>query len=56
MNETEVDEMVSKEEWKSLKVKERLLKQAAAALRVECKDLPRVIERFKKEIEEMDAR
>jgi len=40
-------------EWNELEKKEKLLKQAAAVLRVEEKDLPRVVDRFLKEIEEM---
>lgn len=42
--------------WKELKEKECLLKKAAAILRVEEKDLPRVIERFQKEIKEMEEK
>lgn len=45
--------MITKKEWQELKKKEKLLKQASSVLHVEEKDLPRVIERFKKEIEEM---
>ena len=40
-------------EWMELEKKEKLLKKAAAVLRVEEKDLPRVIDRFLREIEEM---
>jgi len=43
-------------EWEELKRKERLLRQAAAVLSVGEKDLPRVVERFLKEIEEMKPR
>ena len=43
---------VEKEEWESLKRKEKLLKKAAATLRVEEKDLPRVVDRFLKELKE----
>ncbi len=45
--------MVSKEQFLALKKKENLLKRAAEILRVEDKDLPRIIDRFLKEIEEM---
>jgi alanyl-tRNA synthetase len=48
--------MISEKEWNKLKRKEKLLKEAASILRVEDKDLPRVIERFKKEIKEMDEK
>jgi alanyl-tRNA synthetase len=44
---------ISKKEWKELKKKARLLKDAAQAVSVEDKDLLRTIERFQKEIEEM---
>jgi hypothetical protein len=46
--------MISKNEFLQLKKKEKILKQAAEILRVEEKDLPRVVERFKKEVEEME--
>jgi alanyl-tRNA synthetase len=46
-------EMISKKEWKELKKKAKLLKEAAEIVRVEDKDLLRTIERFQKEIEEM---
>ena len=42
------------EEFKRLREKSRLLKKAAEVLRVQPEDLPRVIRRFKKEIEEME--
>ncbi len=44
--------MVSKQEWKKLKQKEKLLKQASEILHVSDKDLPRVVDRFLKEITE----
>jgi len=47
---------ISEKEWKELKKKEKLLKQAADILRVEPKDLPRVIQRFQNEIKEMDEK
>lgn len=40
-------------EFEELKRKYKILKEAAKILRVEDKDLPRVVERFKKELEEM---
>lgn len=45
--------MISKKEWQELKKKEKLLKEALKVLKVEEKDLPRVIERFQREIKEM---
>lgn len=42
--------------WRGLKEKEKILKEAAVAIRVQEKDLPRVVARFKKEIEEMDKK
>jgi alanyl-tRNA synthetase len=43
-------------EFKALKEKAKLLKRAAEILRVEEKDLPRVVERFKKELQEMEEK
>jgi hypothetical protein len=40
-------------EFEELKRKYKILKEASRVFRVEDKDLPRVIERFKKELEEM---
>ena len=48
--------MVTDSEWQELKKKERILKKAAEILRVEEKDLPKVIERFLREINEMNLR
>ena len=48
--------MVSKKEWKNLKKKSKILEKAAEILRVEEKDLPRVVERFQKEIKEMEEK
>lgn len=45
--------MIAKKEWRDLKTKAKLLKNAAETVRVEDKDLLRTIERFQKEIEEM---
>ncbi len=42
--------------WQKLKEKEEILKKAAASIRVQEKDLPRVVARFKREIEEMDEK
>jgi len=41
------------EEFDVLKKKYKILREAAKIFRVEDKDLPRVVERFKKELEEM---
>jgi hypothetical protein len=43
-------------DFKKLKEKERILKEAAEAIRVQEKDLPRVVARFKREIKEMDEK
>jgi len=48
--------MISRKEWTELKKKEKILKEATEILRVEEKDLPRVIERFKREIKEMEEK
>lgn len=45
--------MIDREEFLRLKKKEKILKEAADILRVEEKDLPRVLDRFLKEIAEM---
>jgi len=45
---------MKKEEFDKLKEKSEILKKAAFILRVDEKNLPRVIERFKKEIKEME--
>lgn len=47
---------LSSEEFEELKKKEKILKEAAEVFSVEDKDLPRVIERFLKEIEEMKSK
>ncbi len=49
----EVKKMNDKEECQNWKTKYKILKDAAKVFKVEDKDLPRVIERFKKELEEM---
>lgn len=46
----------NEKEWEELNRKERLLREAARTLSVEEKDLPRVIDRFLKEIEEMRSK
>lgn len=46
---------MNKKEWDILAEKSTLLEKAAAMLKVEEKDLPRVIERFRKEIAEMEG-
>jgi hypothetical protein len=46
--------MLSKREWQKLKKKSKILEKTAEILRVEEKDLPRVIERFQREIKEME--
>ena len=48
--------MITKEEFYELKQKDKILRKAAEVLRVEPKDLPRVIKRFLKEIEEMNGK
>lgn len=45
---------MNKQEFEELKEKGEILKKAASILRVDEKDLPRVVERFKKEIKEME--
>jgi alanyl-tRNA synthetase len=47
---------ITEKEWKELKRKESLLKQASEILRVEPQDLPRVIERFVNEVKEMNEK
>lgn len=47
---------MTKKEWDELNEKEKLLRQAAEILNVPEKDLPRVIDRFLKEIEEMKSK
>lgn len=44
---------MNKKEWENLKKKVKILKNAAEVLRVEEKDLPRVIDRFMKELNDM---
>jgi hypothetical protein len=44
------------ERWNELKEKERILRDAAEAISVQEKDLPRVIARFKREIKDMEEK
>jgi transposase-like protein len=47
---------ISEQELKDLKKKDILLRQAAEILKVEEKDLPRVVKRFLDEIKQFDER
>jgi transposase-like protein len=47
---------ISEQELKDLKKKDILLRQAAEVLKVEEKDLPRVVKRFLDEIKQFDER
>jgi len=42
--------------WNELKEKEKILRDAADSIRVQEKDLPRVVARFKREIKEMEEK
>jgi len=53
---TEEEKMISKKEWQELKKKSKILEKASEILHVEEKDLPRVIERFQREIKEMEEK
>jgi alanyl-tRNA synthetase len=46
--------MISTQELKELKKKEKLLRQAAETIKVQEKDLPRVVQRFLNELREME--
>lgn len=48
--------MISEQELKILKNKQKLLVQAAEILKVQEKDLPRVIQRFLNEMKEFDEK
>ena len=48
--------MIAEQELKVLKNKQKLLSQAAETLKVQEKDLPRVVKRFLDEIKEFDER
>lgn len=43
-------DMIDKKKWGEFKKKEKVLKKATEILRVEDKDLPRVIDRFRKRV------
>lgn len=43
-------------DWEQLNRKEKILKEAARILSVSEKDLPRVVDRFIKEIREMESK
>lgn len=45
---------MDRQAFEALRKKEKVLKKAAEVLRVNPEDLPRVIKRFKQEIEEME--
>ena len=47
---------ITKNQWQELKKKEKLVKEALKILRVEEKDLPRTVERFQREIKEMEEK
>jgi alanyl-tRNA synthetase len=44
--------MISEKEIKQLKKKERILKEAAESIKVQEKDLPRVVKRFQDELKQ----
>ena len=46
--------MISEKELKELKKKETLLKQAAESIKVQEKDLPRVVKRFLDELKQFE--
>jgi len=48
--------MISEQEIKKLKKKEKLLRQAAEAIKVQEKDLPRVVKRFLDELKEINRK
>lgn len=48
--------MLSEKEIKELKKKEKILKQAAESIKVQEKDLPRVVKRFLDELEDMNEK
>lgn len=45
--------MSQRNEWEELNRKERMVREAAAILSVGDKDLPKVVDRFLKEVKEM---
>jgi len=46
--------MISEKEIKELKMKEKILKQAAESIKVQEKDLPRVMKRFLDELKQFE--
>ena len=48
--------MISEQELKELKKKEKLLKQTAETIKVQEKDLPRVVKRFLDELKEINRK
>lgn len=52
----EDEKMITRKEWLKLKRKEKILEEASKILRVEARDLPRVVKRFQEEIKEMDKK
>jgi len=48
--------MISEQELKELKKKEKLLKQAAETIKVQEKDLSRVVKRFLDELKEINKK
>jgi len=50
----EKEKMISGQELRELKKKEKLLREAAETIKVQEKDLPRVVNRFLNELEEME--
>ena len=48
------DQMISEKELKELKKKDKLLKQAAESIKVQEKDLPRVVKRFLDELKQFE--
>ena len=46
--------MISEQEIKKLKEKDRLLTQAAESIKVQEKDLPRVVKRFLEELKQFE--
>lgn len=48
--------MISEQELKKLKKKEKILRQAAETIKVQEKDLPRVVKRFLDELKEINRK
>lgn len=48
--------MISEQELKELKKKDKLLRKAAEVIKVQEKDLPRVVKRFLDEMKEFDKK